>query len=512
MISEPLKLFLGLLVAATSALGYGLLVARFTKSSQNLAGDGVIGIAILTSIFMTEHFFVPLRPPWNVSALIPGVICFAFFIRPRLLVELLVIAAMLWWAVEFSRTGSVAYDHNLYHLQSAIWNTLDRAIPGIANLHTRLGFNSSVLVLGSGLKIDSLGGWSLSFLATAVIEAMIAADLLLSIRTGEKLVRIYAIVASAFLLLEPQWLLSPSYLNVDQLIAVGVLYSVLLFLDQRASSLLMCVPFLITVKLAAAPLVLLLDYRRPFKRYRAATILGTFFLFVWVARNVVLSGHLIFPVAATRLPVEWAVPKVWTKETAAWITSWAREIGKRPGQTAGIGWIKPWLLRTREDGRVIAAAWMAGAGLFVLLAKKALPSVNPRLIVTLACSLLFWFFAAPDVRFGMGFMFAAGCLLLAYAADSMELLQLEAGNSRMVAALLAGAMSLSAPWHASPDWPVSTVGAMRLARTPTNNWIWTPAVADQCGSVMPCSPDPQKIEYYPKRALLAAPMFRSPTQ
>jgi hypothetical protein len=175
--SESLRLAIGVIVASAAALGYGLLAARFTKSNSNLARKGTIGIAILAVFYMAEHFFVPLRQPWNLLTLMPGVIAPFFLFKRRFLPDFVVIAVMVWWSVQLSRSGAAYYDFSLYHLQAALWNSIASAIPGLANLHTRLGLNSSVMVLASGLNIPGLGGWSLSFLATALVEAMITAGI-----------------------------------------------------------------------------------------------------------------------------------------------------------------------------------------------------------------------------------------------------------------------------------------------------------------------------------------------
>src|ERR1700722_16258805 len=96
----PMRLALGVIVASAAALGYGLLAARFTKSNGNLARKGTIGIAILAAIYMAEHFFVPLRQPGNLFALLPGVIALAFLFKRRYLPDFIVIAVMVWWAVQ----------------------------------------------------------------------------------------------------------------------------------------------------------------------------------------------------------------------------------------------------------------------------------------------------------------------------------------------------------------------------------------------------------------------------
>lgn len=398
------------------------------------------------------------------------------------------------------------YDHGLYHLQAVIWNSLDRAIPGIGNLHVRLGFNSSVFILASGLNIPSLGGWSLSFLATALIEAMITADIALSIRAEKRIVRIYSVIVLVCLFLEPGWLLYASYLSSDPVVAMGVIYVVLLFLDGRVPALFLIVPFLITVKLSAAPLLLLLDWNwHSLKKYRAAAVLGTLVLCVWVARGAVLSGYLLFPVAATRLPVAWAVPAWLTKQTASWITSWARAPGKSLADTTGIGWIGSWFVRFARLEEVRAVTWMTCAGAILLVWKKNLRLVDLRLLSALGLACLYWFIAAPNVRFGIGFLFASSFLLLAYGVSGIEQFHLEAKNALITMTLLVAAMGLSAPRSAHSDWPRMERPSVRLVSTPSGNQIWTPVIGDQCWAVIPCSPDPQWIEYYPKRALLRAP-------
>jgi hypothetical protein len=224
-----------------------------------------------------------------------------------------------------------------------IWNTTDHIIVGLANLHNLLGYNESHFILAAGFNIPSLGGWSLSFLATALVEALIVADLLFSIHSStEKIAKFYSLVVVVFLLTEPRWILSPNYLSPEPIVALGVLYAFLLFLDKRKTALLLWVPFLLTVKLSSAPLMLLLDWNRESLR-KPAAVVGALFLTIWLAGNIVLSGYLAYPVAFTRLPVPWALQKARTVETANWITSWARVPEKTLQETSGLKWLRPCL-------------------------------------------------------------------------------------------------------------------------------------------------------------------------
>lgn len=504
--SETLRFSFGLMVAAASVLGYGLLAARFTKINSSLAANGVIGTAILSALLMTEHFFIPLQPTADLVTLIPGVICFAFLFRWRSGIELVLIAVTIWWAVQFDRMNVVPYDHALYHLQSAIWNTLDPAIPGITNLHTRLGFNSAMLVLGAGLNIPKLGGWSLSFLASALMEGMIAAELLLSIRSSKKTVsRIYCLIAAMIFLLEPRWVLVSTYMSPDPVAAMGVLYAILLFLEKRISELWICAPFLITVKLSTAPLVLLLDWNRSVKKYKVAAAVGMVVFTIWVARNVVLSGHLIFPVAATKLPVSWAERNERTQDTADWIRSWARDPGKSLQETSGWRWIKPWLGRNSSDAGLRASVEMSLAGLILLIWKRALRGLDWRLILSIALAIVYWFVAAPEYRFAAGFLLGFGFLLTAYALDRIELLRLDNTTTGITIAILVVLLGRMASVQPTAGWPHTEQPAVRLAVTPSGGRIWAPIKTDQCWAVIPCSPEPQTVDYYPPRALLREP-------
>jgi len=511
-VSEPLELTAGLILATFSALGYGRLATRLLKIEGALAADGVIGTTILTTIFAVVHFFFALQGTVNLAVLAPGILLLAILFKRRFLIELPVIAAMVWWAVQFSRTGGATYDQGLYHLQTMLWHNTDHIIVGLANLHTLLGYNESHFILAAGLNIPSLGGWSLSFLATALVEAMIAADLLFSIRSStEKIARLYSFVVVVFLLAEPRWILGPNYLSPEPIVALGVLYSFLLFLDKRKTALLLWVPFLLTVKLTSAPLMLLLDWNRESLR-KPAALVGALILTVWLAGNIVLTGYLAFPVAFSRLPLPWAVEKARAADLTHWITSWARGPEKTFQETSGLKWLRPWANRMYAQQELRGALVMFAAGIFLLVYKKALRRLDLRLHLVVAAGLIFWFAAAPDPRYGRGFIFGAALVIIAYGVESLELLQFDPSNAVIVVALLACWLGVSAAQQGGgEDWPKTEHPAVRLAMTPSGHAIWTPVYGDQCWAVLLCSPAPQMIEYYPKRVIPMAPTTDSPS-
>jgi hypothetical protein len=504
--SDTLRLTAGLILAAFSVLGYGRLASKLLKIEGTLAADGVIGTTILTAIFAVVHFFFALQQTVNLVTLAPGVLFLAILFRRRFLIEIPLIAVMIWWTVQISRTGVPTWDHGLYHLETMLWNTTDRVVVGLANLHTPLGYNQSLFVLAAGLSIPVFGGWSLSFLATALVEAMMAADFLLSIRSAtQRMAQLYCLVVILFLLAEPRWVLSPTYLSPEPVVALGVLYAILLFLDRRKTALLLWVPFLITAKLSSAPLILLLDWNRETLRKPAAAV-GALFLGIWVAGNIAISGYLAYPVAVTRLPLAWAMPKSRTIDATRWITSWSRVPERNLEQTSGLKWIRPWANNSYAVPELRWSLLLFVAGFFVVWRKKALRQMNLRALLVISAGLLFWFIAAPDPRFGRGFILSAALLFAAYGMENLKLLQFDAANAGIVVGLFAVWFAFTAGNMSPPDkWPNNPVADVKLAKTPSGYNIWTPVYRDQCFAVMPCSPEPAMIEYYPKAAIPLAP-------
>jgi hypothetical protein len=196
-----------------------------------------------------------------------------------------------------------------------------------------------------------------------------------------------------------------------------------------------------------------------------------------------------------------------TVDTAAWITSWARIPGKGLQETSGLGWVSPWAKRTYENDQVKMALELLGVGVFLLIWKKASRQVDWRLVSVIAVALLFWFISAPDPRFGIGFIYATGFLILTYGLESIDLLRLEATNASIVITVLIVGLASAASSEKQLEWPKMMPLKLRLAFTPSGDRIWAPVgPEDRCFAVVPCAPEPEKIRYYPEPALHRAPI------
>src|ERR1700693_3368773 len=146
---------------------------------------------------------------------------------------------------------------------------------------------------------------------------------------------------------------------------------------------------------------------------RACT-LAAVVLAVWMRHGVLLSGCAIYPVRQTCLSVlPWAVSPRDVDDQAIGIRSWARRPGEwdRDFVLRDWSWLSPWVSAARKNRSL--QLFLASAALGVLTAAfgagiRRQPRDDLALIVAcLAACLGFWFWSAPDVRFGAGFIFAS---------------------------------------------------------------------------------------------------------
>jgi hypothetical protein len=191
------------------------------------------------------------------------------------------------------------------------------------------------------------------------------------------------------------------------------------------------VVFAVTVKLSTAPLLLLplwwLVRSGQFRSWPVLLGLAALALAVvapWLARNYVLSGYLVFPVAATGLfEPSWKFPEKELRLHSEYITEFARNtkayyeinVHNKPMSF----WAPLWWSQQQGINKLIYLALPALLVLALpLLAwqyrRQRLPQIQSILLMTLFAwgGVIFWFMLAPSFRFGYGFLFATLALLL----------------------------------------------------------------------------------------------------
>ncbi|SEK82148.1 hypothetical protein SAMN04487770_10392 [Butyrivibrio sp. ob235] len=228
--------------------------------------------------------------------------------------------------------GLMHYDTDLYHAQAIRWIEEYGMVKGLGNLHLRLGYNSASFAL-SALYSGAFLGKSLHAMAGyfALLLAWQCADLKSIARRGHIVLSDFVrVIAIYYLFTIFDEIVSPAS---DYFMATMVFYIVIHWLDlyamhERAflphALLAICAVWVTTIKLSAAPLVLLAIYPivRIIKKQKKAglkpillcVLFCIFIALPYFVRNVVMTGWLVYPFTgvdlfnfAWKVPVETAI-------------------------------------------------------------------------------------------------------------------------------------------------------------------------------------------------------------
>ena len=345
------------------------------------------------------------------------------------------------------------YDTGLYHLSAVRWGRTYPIVPGLGNLHGRLGFNCSYLLYVAMLEVGfwlsrschiANGVLVLVFLA----QAMGSVFKLLEDRHAPSTYHLFNV-----LVLPPALGLGMGFhlssLSPDLVVSVlgFVLSGQLLLLltegghDARKQRyalfyLATLAAVGITVKLSflvlgmVSLIVGLVAWRSRTQEGGKAAGRGTLALVglavavplvTWMVRGVILTGYVAYPSTVGSFDVEWRIPRGAVVAEADAIKGWARAPG--PHYLEALGnwrWLRAWCMTLIHHWRfdVVYPIFLAVGGLFLqaTLLPKGSREGGGRLqwlfIAPSGLSLVFWFLTAPDPRFAVGafWLLAAGVL------------------------------------------------------------------------------------------------------
>ena len=363
------------------------------------------------------------------------------------------------------------YDTYLYHAQSVRWLKTYGTVPGLANLHTRLGFNNSWFVTAALVDAGPFTFKSFHvlnpFLYCFTLLAL-ASRFAMRIGTPLSVSRVFEAVALYPLLRYGDRITSFSTDVPAALLAIYMVAHLLRRHEEpgfKAADLvwvMVMAPFAATVKQAYIPLLLLpvlswagiasrecLGFRAIASRAaRPAVVYGAFVIAVmapWLVRNVILSGYLVYPFSAVDVfRFDWKVPRPLILDDEKWIRSWARAPGLHPDivlQNGMGGWLRNWPARSNPvflDFMHWLAVGLAMAALFLSHAGSLIRRFWP-LAATLAAGMAFWFLQAPDARFGYGYLVASEVFIVALLLVMIVGEGTEHGR-KMLGALLAASL------------------------------------------------------------------------
>ncbi len=453
---------------------------------------------------------------------------------------------------------SRAYDTDLYHFNIVRWMNTYAAVPGLGNLHSRLAHTSGFLVLAAlfdNLWWDRATAWLLHGLFISVATLQWLWMIALPPPGVGRRPRLYCLLTLPCLA-QMQTAIHPTlYHDETALVAqMALVLEALRLLDANRRgatasgeehpdadmpglmmlALLGALGFsikpsgavsLLFAALFATVFMIRLRLRLPTRRVAtlaaAAGLTPLLLLAGHAARNLVLTGWLAFPAPLGRVGVDWAMPRAPADATHAElmqsvkgqydvIKAWARIPGAADYQRALRGGLSVWLpgWRDRNWKGIERHVFQLGLLFWLLhllcLVRSRADGRTLRgdlaLLLLAGANLLFWFRAAPDMRFGRAFfwiwMGVGGSLLLSRP-------RLPAAVAFIAAGLLATGAVLSLSLPLTPRRPASWRCVGRAAARPTaavaipngqvpQLVVQVPLKGDQAGdSPLPATPYPR---------------------
>lgn len=422
--------------------------------------------------------------------------------------------------------GPMVYDDGLYYTPFIQWLEQHGTVPGLANLHTRLGFNSNWHVLSAALARPL--GLSAVYKLNGLLFVWLLWHSLLSAvqwRQGDRRPLVFLQVASpAALGLYARWCTSPA---ADWVVIGTTLLIAGLFLDlrkrprERQSLLLVTwlAAGIVTIKVSAVPVLLFplilawTDHQGGFRTVglgdlAVMCVAGLCMGLPWMLRTWLLTGWLLFPVPLSVGQPDWQVPAQVVRQTACIIETWAKTQRTHcdPEGHSVLGHWLPvwWQIQDPLEKTVIAGsllliiAWIAA-----WLRTRDRSDEGLLFLAVLHVGLLFWWVKAPDPRFGYGFwvpiaLYLSGWLRLRLPdglASGLSPFALRVAVLPFMAwATLVACQSQPPQWQ--QVWmpaPASQVELRRL-RGPDGSTFYAPAKGDQYwGTQLDCTPEHERL-------------------
>ena len=346
--------------------------------------------------------------------------------------------------------GYIHYDTSLYHAQSIRWIEEYGVVKGLACLQLRFGYNSSAFALTALYSLADIFGQSLHTTAGffCLLGAFQVSDVYEVFK--EKRVRHSDFIRIGLLFylgLIFKEMVSPASDYYAQILIFSAVITWLDSLERDKNStsenisgvqsiypyamISILLVFAATVKFSIALLVLLaikpavmLIRNRYFKQMIFSLLAGILTLLPFFIRNVLISGWLIYPSTFIDLfDVDWKIPKGVAQYDAMEIGVYGKGINDvtkldMPMRQWLPAWFKQMSIVEKGWVSLTAICLVAGVIYFIYkLIKKQADTDILLVFIVLTISGLFWFFSAPLVRYGYGYLtciplFVDGCLCM----------------------------------------------------------------------------------------------------
>ncbi len=410
----------------------------------------------------------------------------------------------------------VMADTRGYHLNAVRWTSSYSVVPGLANLHSRLGFNTSFFPFASMLNNwfmhDRVTHLALSFLVAALFVEFVW----IFLKSKNRYLKLFCLFVTPVIVIGVvRDGMLPS-LYYDFVLIVLILATCVEFIKNSSKSLIVAalISFLIfTIKLSGASfsslILLFITYKfitlkNDFRwRYMLGLFLsGLFMLIPYLIRNAFLSGWLLYPLPLFGMNFDWTVPASQVKETYTVIQTWAKfpDIGwSKYINSSFWDWFPSWY--SRNSGGVelkllfFTLAFILVSPLVAVFKKVKLNITGNLLFLCLSSliSVLYILFTAPDFRFGGVYIWTFFAGVTSFYLSSFEW----SHNLKILifVLFLIFIFKLSWPIRIDTEPLLKSVRWDPALPTKNVNGILMP-LEDSCGnSDLPCTPENNNIKW-----------------
>jgi hypothetical protein len=442
--NQEISALCGLDVGATAGLGLSLLIPLVSLISIFHPIDSWVHFSIVGALIL-------IVGPRHIAAGLSAAFKNDEWYRNKILL-FFAVGSYCWFAFVSAGGSRDMLDTPAYHMATVKWVREFGVVSGLTNLMDRLGANSSWHVFAAFLEPGPLAGKSTHFAGLLVYMILIAICLpgfaaILKNKAG--LAEIFQSLGLPVLLLGSEWLITslstdwPMYvvLFLAFLICLKILVSNDSEPDRLEGGLIGAVSALaalsVSIKLTAAPYVLLplsailMTRKRFLWNCYKALLIGFLVVSPFLARNVILSGYLVYPsVFPDVFQFDWKVPKDDVLGLYNWAKDWAYysanlvQIDVRPLTQMGLFekiniWYDTWVTQNMSGNQcrdlffMFAISVFASAVVFFQFRKKPNLSCLQGYIVLVPIPLLglfYGFISAPVPRY-LWIHFAMLCLI-----------------------------------------------------------------------------------------------------
>jgi hypothetical protein len=447
LIVPAMAIFFTWVVMAIALIGIGSISRRLLGRDCFIADAFWIGLCVSVGVLEILNLFVPITSSATVLLLGAGLL--GLLANRSLLLDnvrarsrpsgwLVLSGVSIVLFIAFRATGSCDHvDTGLYGASAVRWILTYPAVPGLANLQGRLGFNSSVFLciaaLGQGVWKDLAHHLFTGFLMAAMCITILPACARVIARSPASATDwFHSILAIPVF----YWAMRSRIVGTQTdepatiacLVAAGIVFDALRPRkgdgEQNTETPRIAVAtslfaLAVTFKLSTivfALLALCLAFRGiwrmswylPKRRVyvAGALALSLAILLPWCARGIILSGYPFFPATALGVPFDWKTPPSAANWYAAGVHSWGRIPDAPLAETQGLAWLGVWLsraIRNRASFQVPLAISLVGLAVALGFRirgrfREACPWL--WLLLPSLAGVGFWFLASPDMRFG----------------------------------------------------------------------------------------------------------------